>query len=128
MGNEMSKQIITSESGERLVVLPEAEYEALLDAAEDAADRAAFDDYERRRAAGDVDLVPDHVVARLTDPKENPVRVWREFRGLTGAELARQAGLSAPYITQIETGQRDPGLKALKAIASVLKVDLDDLV
>lgn len=124
----MTKQVIISSSGERLVVLPEAEYEALLDAAEDARDRAAVEDYDRRRATGEIDLIPDEVVTRLLDPEQNPIRVWREFRGLSGVELARRTGLSAPYINQIEHGQREPGLRALKAIAGALGVNLDDLV
>lgn len=122
------KQIITASNGERMVVLPEAEYEALLEAAEDSEDRAAVDRFDRDLAAGKAELIPDAVVARLLEPGQSPVRVWREYRGLTGAELARRAGLSAPYLNQIEKGQREPGLRALKALAATLEVDLDDLV
>jgi DNA-binding XRE family transcriptional regulator len=97
-------------------------------AAEDGADRNAVEAWLAERARGDADDVPLEVMRRLLDPEISRIRVWREFRGLTGTMLATAAGLSAAYVSQIERGQREPGLKALKAIASALKVDLDDLV
>ncbi len=44
--------IITSPSGDRLAVIPLSEYERLVEAAEDAADVAAYDEVKRKRAAG----------------------------------------------------------------------------
>ncbi len=35
-----------------------------------------------------------------------PLAFWRARRGLTQAELARTAGLSRPYLAQIEAGKR----------------------
>ena len=51
------------------------------------------------------DRVPATVVARLLDD-ENPLKVWREHRGLTQAQLAEAAGLPQPTIAMIETGRR----------------------
>ncbi|MDZ7781972.1 MAG: helix-turn-helix transcriptional regulator [Halioglobus sp.] len=42
--------------------------------------------------------------------------------------LADAADLSQAYIAQIETGKREGRIDAYKAIASVLEVQLDDLV
>lgn len=121
-------QIITTPAGERLVVLPEAKFNALIEAAEDAIDRSAVDSWQHERALGRADDMPLEVMEQLLDPNRNRIQVWREFRDLTGSKLAEAAGLSAAYISQIERGQREPGLKALKAIATALSVDLDDLV
>ena len=123
----MSKQVITSPSGERLVILPEADYESLIARAEHAEDIAAFDVHQRRVAAGEEESIPSAMMKRLIEG-ESPIRVWREHRGLSAAGLARQTGLSAPYISQIETGAREPGIKALKSIAQALGVDVDDLI
>lgn len=77
--------------------------------------------------SGEDETVPEAVVRRLIEG-ENPVRVWREYRGLSGAELGEQAALSRAYIHQVETGKRTLSVPALKRVADVLGVDLDDLV
>ncbi|KQT61839.1 MULTISPECIES: helix-turn-helix domain-containing protein [unclassified Aureimonas] len=122
----MNRQIITTPAGERLVILAEADFEALLDAAEDAADAAAVHEFRRRFAAGEEELVPAAVVDRILGG-ENKVRVWREHRGLTIAVLAEAAGLSQPFVSQIETGKRKAKPETLASLAKVLRVDIEDL-
>ncbi|MCH8002882.1 MAG: helix-turn-helix domain-containing protein [Proteobacteria bacterium] len=58
----------------------------------------------------------------------HPIKVFRDYRGMTQAELARQVGLSPMYISQIETGRRGGSTKALRRIAAALDIDLADLV
>jgi acetoin utilization deacetylase AcuC-like enzyme len=58
---------------------------------------------------------------------ENPVRAWRRYRGLTIAQLAEKAGVSAAYLSQIETGARAGTVETLGRIAVALAVNLDDL-
>ena len=90
----MTKQIIVTPSGDRMVVLPEEEYSILLEAAEDAADGEAIARFEKRLAAGEEEFIPAEYVNRLLD-RENPVLVWREFRGMTSKQLAEAAGITA---------------------------------
>lgn len=114
---------ITTPQGETLVILPLEEYERLID-------RADISQAERVKsdiAAGRDEFVPGDVVSRLV-AGENPVRVWRSHRGLSARDLATRAGLSAPYISEIESGKKEGSVSALKKIADVLAVDLDDLV
>ena len=47
--------------------------------------------------------------------------------GLTRRELATRAELSYPYISQLETGDREPALKALHKLAPVLEVRPEEL-
>ena len=115
-------QTITTPDGGTMVILPLAEYEALLD----AADIADADRVRRDIAEGRDEAVPAEIVARLI-AGEKAIRVWREHRGLNSAELARRSDLSAPFLHQIETGKRQPSVAALKRIAEALGVDLDDL-
>lgn len=123
----MTKQIIESPKGERLVVLPEAEYQALVEAAEDALEVAAVDRFRQRLAAGEEELVPAEIVDRLLDG-ENKVAVWRIHRGLTAKELAQKAGITPAYLSQIETGKRDGSVGTMRKIAEVLKLAVDDLI
>lgn len=123
----MNAQIIVSSSGERLVVLPEAAYQALVDAAEDAADSMAVREFQERLAAGEEELLPAEMVDRLLDG-QNPIRVWREHRGSSVKALAEKAGIAPSYLSQIETGKRDGTLETLKKLADALGVALVDLV
>lgn len=107
--------------------IPENEYEALLDAAEDVADIAAVEDFKRRLAAGEEEMLPAAIVERLI-AGESPVRVWREHRGLTASALAEASGVGQGFLSQIETGKREGTVTTLKKIAAALDVTLDDLV
>lgn len=66
-------------------------------------------------------------VARQLVSGESPIRVFREYRGLTQAALAEAAGTNAQYVSQIERGDRDVGKKLLPKLAAALGVDLADL-
>ena len=123
----MTRQIITTPSGERLVVLPEADFDVLLAAAEDAADSEAIRLFEQKLAAGEEEFIPSEYVYRMLDG-ENRVAVWREFRGMTSKQLAEAAGITQAYLSQIETGKRDGTVGTMKKIAEALKVGIDELV
>ena len=58
----------------------------------------------------------------------NPIKVYREHRTLTQAELAAAIGSSKAYISQLETGRRNPGKATLRKLAKALNVDTDMLV
>ena len=49
----------------------------------------------------------------------------REELGMTATELAIQAGITAPTLSFIESGQRVPKMDTLISIAKALKVSLD---
>ena len=118
--------IITTPSGDRMAVIPLAEYERLVEAAEDAADVRAYDEAKRRLAAGEDELIPAEFVNRMIDG-DNKVRVWREYRGLTIKALAEAAGLTPAYLSQIETGVREGTVETYKKIAAALRVRIDNI-
>lgn len=122
----MDIQYIDTAAG-RLVVLPEAEFNRLIEAAEDASDKAAILAFRERLAAGEEEMLPAAMVARML-AGESPVRVWREHRGLSLRALAEKGGPSAAYISQIETGKRKGSLDTMRRIADLLGISLDDLV
>ena len=118
--------IITTPGGEKMAVLPLADYERLLEAAEDLADVVAYDRAKLQLAMGAEEMVPANFAKRLI-AGEHPVRVWREFRGMSGKTLALQAGISAGYLSQIEKGERDGPFNLMQRLAQALDVSLDDL-
>lgn len=116
-------------NGEELVVLSRGDYDALVrlaEIAEDLEDLGAVEAYKQRVAAGEEESVPSEFVDRLIDG-ESPIRVWRDFRGLSSKELANAAGISAAYLSEIETGKKEGSISVFRNIAKVLRVDLDDL-
>ena len=119
-------QIIKTPAGEEMAVLPLAEYKRLLQSAEESVDIRAFDKAIQRLSSGQDEMIPAEFADRILDG-ESPVRAWREYRKLSVKELARQANISASYLSQIEGGSRAGSLPTMKALAGALCLDLDDL-
>ena len=108
------------------VLLRRADYEALVRQAEDAADAGQIREAEARVEAGEDEYVPIALTKRLM-AGEVPVRVWREHRGLSARALARQAGVSAACLSQIETAKKPGSFDAMAKLARALSVDMEDL-
>lgn len=71
-------------------------------------------------------------MARAAALRQSPVMLTRikELRnriGMPQDELAARAGLSAPYLSQIESGIRNPTLSALAAIAAGLGLHVREI-
>lgn len=95
---------------------------------------------EVRRLRSDLDAIEDILAARVLSgaPREesfplevvdklvageNPIRVFRAFRGMTQEALAAAVGTSAQYLSQIERGDREAGRKLLPRVAATLRID-----
>ena len=63
-------------------------YEQLLEDSEMLADIKAYDEAKARNE----EFFPATVVQRITIDGENPLKVWREYRGLTQEQLATAVG------------------------------------
>lgn len=122
----MNIQTINRDGKPEYVVLPWADYQALFKAAEDAIDGALLDAFSKKLASGEDETVPAAVLDALL-AGAHPVKVWREYRGLTQGALAAQAGISKAYLCQIETGKREGAIKTLRAITAALGITVDDL-
>lgn len=71
---------------------------------------------------------PSEVTRRLVIDQEHPVKVFRDYRGLSQSALAQQTGLSQAVISSIENGKRRGTVDNFKALADALNVDVDDLI
>ena len=56
------------------------------------------------------------------------IRATRTAKGLSLEQLARLTGISAPAVSLIETGKRDPRLTMLKQIADALRAPLATII
>ena len=106
-----------------MVTIPRAEYDRLVADSEMLADLAAYDAVRAEAGEG----MPLAVFYRIVSG-ENPVKVIREWRGLTQAELVRRADLQRAQLHDIETGKSRGSVETLRAIAVALDVGMDDVV
>lgn len=128
MNEKIAKpQTLTTAGGERLIVLAEAEYIRLVEASEDAEDMAMVAEFRSKLATGEEEFLPAAFVDRML-AGENLVRLWREHRAMTSSSLAEKAGVAQSYLSEIETGKKDGGIRTMKKLADALGVTLDDLV
>ncbi len=81
--------------------------------------------FDRAKAEGG-ESFPVDVADRLL-AGENPVRVYRNHRGMKQGDLAA-AGVHPVYLSQIETGRRTGSTRTLASIAEALGVTVDDLL
>ena len=123
----MNVQFIGNEGNPEYAVVPIAAYRELLEKAEMLEDVEAYDKAKAAQKAGESEFIPDVVVGALLEG-ENPLKVWRKFRGMSQAELAKAIDTSQAYVAQIESGKRDGTVKIYRSIAEALRVDIDDLV
>ena len=107
--------------GEGFVLVPTHIFQELLEGIEDKEDIEAIE-----QSAG-AQTISGDVVHRIILNGENPIKVFREYRGLNMAELAIKANISEAYISMIESGKRVGTTKVLKKIAEILLISLDDI-
>ncbi len=120
-------QLILKEGQPEYAVLPYEVYLQLVEDAEMYQDIRDYDEALARMTSGEEESIPSDVTYALLDG-ENPVKVWREYRGMTQQALAVAAGISTSYLSQIETGKREGKTAVLQAIAQALNLTLDDIV
>ena len=102
--------------GKAYVVLSEEDYQDLIDALEAQAITA-------RIAAGE-ETFPHALVVELMST-DSRIRTYRTYRGMSVSQLAEAAGISQPYLSEIENGKKTGSVDVLKRIAAALRVDLD---
>lgn len=98
----------------------------LIEQAELLEDIRDFDEISAAIERGDEELIPAQVVNAILDGR-NPIKVWREYRGLTQQQLADIVRISKPYLSQLEGGKRTGTTDVLSAIAKALDVSLEQV-
>jgi len=106
---------------EDTVTLSRDAYDALIERLEEAEDMAAL---LQARQEDDGTRIP-HAVVKAEIRGAHPVAAWRQYRGMGARELAGHAGISAGYLSEIESGKKAGSLDAYRALARALDVPLD---
>ncbi|MDE2134669.1 MAG: helix-turn-helix transcriptional regulator [Alphaproteobacteria bacterium] len=122
--NKMPKPVATTKE---TVTLARADWEMILGRLDDTADRTALRRSLARAVVDKDDALPAALYRRVRRG-ENALRIWREYRGLGLNALARAAGVSAPYLSEIENGTKPGSAVVLKKLAHTLEIDMDELV
>jgi DNA-binding XRE family transcriptional regulator len=102
------------------VTLTREEYEDLVDARDHA---VAMRDV----ATGAMETLGEEELDAYLAAR-TPLAFWRKHRGLTQAALAAEAGVTQPYLAQIEKGIRTGDVRLYARLARTLRVRMEDLV
>ena len=63
-------------------------------------------DYRSMSGENEGTDLPDDILDTLSAGQESSVKIVRKYRGMTQADLAAEAGISRPYLAEIETGKK----------------------
>lgn len=96
--------------------------------AENARLQEALFDLRTYHRTREEESFPSAITRRLVMGQEHPVKIFREYRGLSQVALMEASGLSQAVISAIENGKRRGTVDNFKALAEALQVDIDDLV
>lgn len=118
----MNLQIIQKED-QPWVQIPLVEYQQLLEAKEELEDIQDFDE----ALVNPQETIPLEWIGRLIHG-EPPVRVWREYRGLTQADLAKACDVPVSEMARLETGTSQAPVAVWQKLAKILKVEVEDLL
>ena len=110
-----------------MITITRAEYDRLREAAEDLADIETYNRIKADIAAGRDELIPSEFVDRIIDG-ESPLRVFRDFRGMTQTALAAASGVNRVQIADIEARRSKGSIETMRKLANALRVTIDDLV
>lgn len=109
---------------EEYAVVPMSDYTAMLSSIEDMENTQAM----TTALDTEEEYFPAEFVEQLLLSETNNIKLWREYRGMSAAELAKHTGINPASISKIEHNKREPTIAQVKVLARVLGVDVDDLV
>ncbi len=106
-----------------MITIERTIYDRMIADLEDAEDNAIV----AAHLGAPQESIPSHFVDRLLDG-DNPISVFRKWRGLSAAELSRESGVNRVQIVDIEAGRNTGSVATLKKLATALGVTIDELV
>ena len=111
-----------------VAIIPRAEYERLMVLSNEAEEDIGTARLIARAKRDKGVRLPLAVVEQLANG-ENPIRVLRQFRGMTQADLATAEGvqITQNYLSDLETGKRKGPIALHRKLARALNVPLDFL-
>jgi DNA-binding XRE family transcriptional regulator len=113
--------------GDDIVILSRKEYDQLIAANEDAADAEILRRSIARVESGEEETFTSAEVDAFLTSK-TPLAFYRKKRGMSQDTLAKRAGITQSYLSEIEIGRKSGDVRTLRKLADALKVSLDHLV
>lgn len=123
----MNAQILERNGQPAFAVIPIEDYERIAELLEDITDAEIASRISAKLKSGEEESFPASIVEHLLNG-ENPVRILREYRGMSVLELANACGVTRAHIYQIESGKREMSVELLRKLVFVLNVDADMLL
>lgn len=123
----MSVQIIKKNGEPEWAVIPYNEYIKFQKIMEDIEDKKDIEAYFNALKNGEECVIPSEVTFAILEGV-HPVRAWRKYKQVKVKELANRAGITSSYLSQIETGKRNPTIETLKSIAEALGIEVEMLI
>ena len=123
----MNVQIIEKNGKPEWAVIPYNEYIKIQELIDDIEDKKDIEKYLKAIESGEEQIIPGEVTFAILEGI-HPIRAWREYKQIKVRELAKQAGITSSYLSQIETGKRNPTIDTLKSIAEALGIDVEILI
>jgi DNA-binding XRE family transcriptional regulator len=105
-------QIIEQDGKPAFAVIPWDEFQALLEGVEPNESEVWF---------------PNEVV-KANVRGDSLVKAWREYKGLTQAELAAKAGIKQPALTRMEKPDANPRKSSLTKLADAMDITVEQLL
>jgi len=105
-------QIIEQGGKPAFAVIPWDEFQALLEGVEPNESEVWF---------------PNEVV-KANIRGDSLVKAWREYKGLTQAELAAKAGIKQPALTRMEKPDANPRKSSLIKLADAMGITVEQLI
>lgn len=115
---------IEQKGKKQYAILPIGDYPKLLEALEYLDDCATMKNLRREKAD---ESFPAEMVFKILDGKLHPLAAYREYRGLSQAMLAKKLGVTAMFLSHVETGRRNLGRAMQRKAAKILKIDYEML-
>ncbi len=75
--------------------------------------------------ASDEERFPHSFVEQFLNSENSKVKIMRQYRNLSLAELAKKSGISEAYLFQIENKKRKGTIDILKKLSISLDTDID---
>ncbi len=117
---QMNTQIIELDGKPAFAVVPFSEWAALhsrLEILQDIADA---------KTAGDTENFPTKFADRLLSG-DSPLKVWREYRGMTLQTLGQRCAVTRQMLSMIEHGKAKPSVNLLTKLADALGCGMEDI-
>ena len=109
--------------GNEYVFMPLNDFTKIKEALEDATDLANAEYIKTQLITGKEETFPSSVLDKIIDDNISPIKVFREYRGITIDELANKLKRTSKYVISLENNSSKCSNKTLSKIASILNVN-----